>query len=335
MFARLIDALSRHTDIEIYLLERSDARNNIFRRELKLPPERVFSLPERNLQIERYMNIASLPAAIPQDQPFIFHSSYYRYCTHSRAVNVTTVHDFTYEVMKLRSPLATLVHSMQKRRAIAHSQAIACVSQATLNDFSRLIGERPDLKATVIPNAPLCEMLSGPMARKENEVLYVGARAYHKNFRLVVDALKGTRYKLVLCSSPLSPGERNYVESRLRPDQFEMHEYPDNATLSRMYSTCRCLVYPSSYEGFGIPIIEAQQHGQPVITGRCPSSIEAGGGATILIDNYTPQAILKAINSLDDVALRQAKIEAGRANVTRFNWEEIADSYASLYASLL
>lgn len=336
MFARLLEGLLRCPDIELYLLERPEGRRNIFRREVDVPEDRIIKMPERPLRLERYLPVSSLPSELMDGTPFIFHSSYYRYCSLPGAVNITTLHDFTYEVMRLRGAIPTFVHTQQKSRAIARSRAVACVSRSTLNDYLRLFSLAVEQKLQVIPNAPLCVPHEKcGRERNMNDLLFVGARAYHKNFRLVVEALSGTPWRLILCSSTLTPEELRLIETNLRPGQWEVCVFPDDRTLSAMYSRCRCLLYPSSYEGFGIPIVEAQMHGLPVITGNCPASVEVGGDATIVMPDYTPQSLRDAIKALDNKVLYKELQDKGLSNALRFSWPNIVEAYRNLYADAL
>ena len=82
----------------------------------------------KNIFLQRYCN-----PRINLHQPFIFHSSYYRYCPN--AINITTVHDFTYELF--RKDIKSLAHKMQKRNTVMHSDGIICISENTLSDFKK------------------------------------------------------------------------------------------------------------------------------------------------------------------------------------------------------
>jgi len=335
-FARLIEGLAADSDIDLWFLERKDAADNIFRRRLTcIPGERIIDAGNMPITVDRYRNISRINGWPNDGEPFIFHSSYYRYCKLPGAVNITTVHDFTYEVMRLRSYLSTAVHSMQKKAAIVKSAGIACVSNSTMNDLHKIVGVRNDQNAKVIPNAPLCcfENRGGDEynVRSMRDVLYVGARTYHKNFKLLVRALAGTHWRLILCSSALTADESRFVERALKPGQYEIFVYPDDKTLSEIYRRCRCLVYPSSYEGFGIPIVEAQQYGLPVITGDCPASVEVGGGSTIVLSDYSVEAVIKAIEALDDSELYARLSSEGKKNAARFKWNNIVEAYKYLY----
>lgn len=332
MFSRLVSGLQRAPGVELFAIERDDATRNIFRQQIDIAASQIIRATGP-LRLDRYTPVS--PSLIPFDEPFIFHSSYYRYCRHPKAIGVTTLHDFTYEVMRLYGWLPTLVHSRQKNQALRHSRAVACVSHATLSDFRRLLPSTPGQIVEVIPNAPLCTPRpeAAPSTRRNRDVLFVGARAYNKNFSLLVDALVDTDWRLVLCSSTLTPDELSRLERKLQPGQWEIHVFPDDDALSRIYSRSHCLVYPSSYEGFGIPIIEAQEHGLPVVTGPCPASVEIGGGAAIVMDDYTPEALRTALQRLRDPQVCTTLAEQGRANAARYRWDEIVAAYLRLYSS--
>lgn len=335
MFSRLMRGLMEYPGVELYVWERKDARANIFRRITEIPEDRIIPMRSLPLSFERYINPAAI-RGLRHDEPYIFHSSYYRYCSDSKARNITTLHDFVYEAVKLRSPLATYVHSSQKRRAVLHSTWVACVSNTTREDLQRFMPEYDAGKSVVISNAPLCEYKETEKTyRNMHNILWVGDIAYHKNFQPLVKALSGTAWRLVLCSPPLSAGELAFIEANLLPGQWEHHVEVDDQALSRLYMSSRCLVYPSIYEGFGIPVIEAQTHGLPVIIGRCKATEEASGGAALVLHDYDPETIRSCIASLDRQDLYADLSRRGKENASRFKWADIVDAYVRLYQRAL
>lgn len=340
MFARLAEELQHIPGVEVHLLERTDATRNIFRKKANFENVHIHYLPSRPILAERYLDVVPPSALTSHGQPFIFHSSYYRHCNHPLARRVCTVHDFTYEVMRLRSPLATLVHSAQKNRAIRHSQAVACVSLSTLSDLHRLLGPHSGQPRIMIPNAPLCTPVNSPKeisskALTSNDILFVGARAHHKNFPLVVKALENSAWHLYLCSHALEADEIRLLKKHLRPGQWSITVYPNGEDLSKAYSNARCLIYPSSYEGFGIPIVEAQAHGLPVIIGPCAASREAAGEGAIILEDYSPESLRRAIDSLSDSQTATRLAAAGLSNAAKYSWHSIAMQYYQLYSKVL
>ncbi|MDR2408048.1 MAG: glycosyltransferase family 1 protein, partial [Bacteroidales bacterium] len=103
--------------LEYKCLEYNSSQNNIFRNKIEIPSQNIILSNYSSTKIQRYFN--------PQireiiDTPFIFHSSYYRYCTHKKAINFTTVHDFTYEYFS--SGIKKIIHCYQKHKAIKKSE---------------------------------------------------------------------------------------------------------------------------------------------------------------------------------------------------------------------
>ena len=134
------------------------------------------------VRVRRYMPVPELYA-----EPYVFHSSYYRFCGGANAVNVTTVHDFTYE--RLVKGLRRWVHSMQKRAAVLHSTAIICVSRSTYEDFRSFFPDYPGIVRIIYHGI---STLFFPVvgSRRRKQVLFVGSRAPYKNFESLVDALQ-------------------------------------------------------------------------------------------------------------------------------------------------
>src|SRR5581483_8365297 len=109
-----------------------------------------------------------------------------------------------------------------------------------------------------------------------------------------------------------------------------------DAELVALYQMANCLVFPSLYEGFGLPVLEAMSAGCPVITSNVSSLPEVAGNAGLLIDPLNPAAIAQAMSTvLEDEAERQRMIQDGYQQATRFSWEKTArmtrDVYLNVY----
>ena len=142
--------------------------------------------------MKRYIN-----PRIPLKEQFIFHSSYYRTSSSKYAINITTVHDFTYEYFS--HGLKRMVHCWQKYRAIRRSDYV--VYNGVSDDYFVIHDEN---KRT--SNLPFLT---------DTYVLFVGGRAGYKNFQLVVDAIFETSLNLVIVGGLLTGKERFYLEEKL------------------------------------------------------------------------------------------------------------------------
>jgi alpha-1,3-rhamnosyl/mannosyltransferase len=108
--------------------------------------------------------------------------------------------------------------------------------------------------------------------------------------------------------------------------------YIDEADLATLYSAATCLVYPSIYEGFGLPILEAMASGTPVITSNLSSMPEVGGQAAMLIDPSNQEQLRNAlIEVLQDLDLRERLTTAGIQHARLYRWQTCAQATAEIY----
>ena len=106
--------------------------------------------------------------------------------------------------------------------------------------------------------------------------------------------------------------------------------------LPQLYAHAKAFVYPSMYEGFGMPVSEALACGTPCITSNTSSLPEAGGDAALLVDTRTPEPLAEAIvRVLDDEPLRENMIAKGIAHASKFTWEEAASRHLEVYRGLM
>ncbi len=188
----------------------------------------------------------------------LFHSSYYRLPRLNVPV-VTTVYDFTYE--RCLSGPRRWMHSWQKFKAIRNSDSIICISHSTRRDLLEYLPEiSPDIVHVV--HMGVNKMFS-PINQASNSVfrpfvLFVGARSGYKNFRLAVEALAVLPELVLLCvgGGQLIQSEMTLLNKRI-PGRWQHTSYVDDEELNRLYNQATCLIYPSAYEGFGMPILEA------------------------------------------------------------------------------
>lgn len=264
----------------------------------------------------------------------IFHSTYYRLPAERSATVVTTVHDFVYERF---APLSRrLVHGVQKRAAIAGADRIICVSESTRRDLLEFVGHEYHDRTVVVPLA--AGEAYHPVLRTARlpQVLFVGSRGDHKNFGAVVDALASLRDLSLLCvgGGTFTTDERTLLDRRL-PGRYRGAGYISDAELNLEYNRSLCLAYPSLYEGFGIPVLEAMCAGCPVVAVNASSIPEVAGDAAILLERGSAGEIRGAIESLLVVATRDALVARGSARAAGFSWDETYRRTVSVYEELL
>ncbi len=321
------------TVADIIFMEYEGAETNVCRKDITLPESMLSKEYSRLMKIRRYLNprIDFVKHSYPREK-FIFHSSYYRTSSHPDAINVTTVHDFAYEFF-VKNPIIRYIHSIQKFRAIRKSDKIVCISENTRQDLLKLLPDIDPNRVTVIYNGMDKTFYRQAEAVTEDYVLYVGNRDRYKNFSSIIQPLAQCGRKLKITGKPLSTNEEKLIhEAHL---SYEYCGLVSTEELNHLYNNAFCLLYSSLYEGFGLPIIEAQMAGCPVIALNTSSIPEVIGDNRLLVEEFSTAILAEKLNMLDDSVFRAEVIEAGLRKANEFSWEKMAQQYLALYQSLL
>lgn len=320
---------------EMHFLMRSDADNLLIRQDL-LPNIRV--LPKRFLGLDRFCNIKTNF----DSRPHIFHSSYYRLSKSKQACNVVTVHDFTYE--KFLSGMGKVLHTTQKFNAIKKADLVICVSQNTKKDLLAFLPKTNQSKIKVVYNGVSDNFFRTNQTIFEEEgllnvlnekyLLFVGQRKGYKNFACAVEAMKHlpVEYKLICVGSGFSEDEVTLVKPFA--DRIISIKFPSQHDLNILYNSAFCLIYPSLYEGFGIPVAEAMKCCCPVVAANTSSIPEVAGNAAILIDDITAKKIADSVLSLENKETRETLIAKGILQAQNFNWDKCCDQTLDAYKQL-
>ena len=344
-YDNIIFSLQKAGGISVYwseLLKRIDQQqgficyesknHNLFRNTFELQTQTESHFHPRAI---RY-----LPFLKRLPQQSIFHSSYYRFSLQRNIANITTVHDFTYEYF--RRGLARYVHTSQKYLAIKHSDGIICVSENTKNDLLKFFPSTDPKQIKVIYNGVGEEFQvldnsedklkkNFPSLRANAYILFVGDRSEYKNFNLVAEFVKDCPdYQLIAVGGK----EFNNAELRgLAPLKFRFFHFSglSNKLLNILYNNAFCLLYPSSYEGFGIPPAEAMKAGCPVISSSSSSIPEVVDTAGLLLSEFTTKAIAKQMKYLQNKENRDWIIKQGLKQVKKFSWDKCARETFEFY----
>lgn len=286
-----------------------------------------------------------LPRLARRWQPDVYHTTSYGAPQYDAARDgvpgkrVVTIHDLTAERLPHLFPAAEARGDV-KRRLARGSDGVVCISEATRRDAVELLGV-PEARTAVIYHANSLTTPAGAARPVEQPyVLFVGMRAAYKNFDRLLDALaRGARLPPDLrlaCfgGGPLTAAERERLAAAKLENRVHLFGGGDEV-LAGLYAHALAFVYPSLYEGFGIPLLEAMHYGCPVLASRIASFVEVAGAAVLYFDPEDSEDLAdKLAKLLDDSALRGGLISAGRQREKQFSWERCARETVDFYKAV-
>ncbi|HET6917436.1 MAG TPA: glycosyltransferase family 1 protein [Acidimicrobiales bacterium] len=245
----------------------------------------------------------------------------------SRVPTVITVHDTEFLD---RSSVAKrhLYRWLWLRLPARRSRILTVPSDATRADLLEEVRLPPD-KVRVIAN-PVGEEFSfwPPAGNGLPVVLIIGTRP-NKNLDRCAEALAGLECRTVVVGE-LDDRQRSLLESAGL--DFESRVNLGRYAVRDLYRECDLLLFPSTKEGFGLPILEAQATGRPVVTSSVPPMSTVSGGAAQLVDPHDAGSIREGVEAvLGSDRLRRELVEAGLENVARYRAGPIAEQYAAVY----
>ena len=236
-------------------------------------------------------------------------------------------------------------------RGLNRADAIACASHATLGDLTRLVFQ--PRRATVVPLALRhdlpklsagesdAQLLSIPgLDPTKPFFLHVGSSHPRKNregvLRIFAKAIGRVDAQLVVAGKPLNASQRQLARELHVSDRIVEAQEISNPLLSALYSKAIALLFPSTFEGFGWPIVEAQACNCPVVCSNRAPFPEVGGDGALFFDVNDEGGFAGAIVQLaNDSEFRSALIEKGLGNLWRYEPELMISRYVSLYEQVL
>ena len=207
-------------------------------------------------------------------------------------------------------------------RVARAARLLIAVSEFTRREIVELLGV-PAERIRVLPNGVGDPFVPHGAASRGDYVLAVGTLEPRKNLALVQQAARALAVELRVVGARGWGGvEVDGWLGRVSDEE-----------LARLYRGARCLVYPSLYEGFGIPVLEAMACGTPVVTSARGATEEVAGGAAVLVDPHDPAAIA---NGIEEAAARRDELRArGFERAAQFTWERVAAETWAVYEEAL
>jgi glycosyltransferase involved in cell wall biosynthesis len=211
-------------------------------------------------------------------------------------------------------------------RVLRAARRVIAVSDFTKRELVDLL-DVPAERITVVPNAVDEEFTSAGPAADGDYVLAVGTLEPRKNLARLVDAARRADVELRVV------GARGWGGVEVQGNGVRWLGEVSDTELARLYRGALCVAYPSFYEGFGIPVLEAMACGVPVVTSRGTAMEEVADGAAVLVDAEDPAAIAAGIERA--ASERDALVARGLERARQFRWDEVADATVAVYREAL
>lgn len=346
-FVELARLLSRLDDAEVKIL--APLYINHYLKELGpdiVSGRQISRVPKAAGKLFNIYNRAATRYHIANYRPTIMHETYFSQQAtplHSNQARVVTVYDMIHERFPEYFPRWDKT-TATKRLAVARADHVICISDTTRRDLLEIDNVRPD-KVSVVhlgfdsPHAediPTESLIDGPY------LLHVGIRSGYKNFQRLLEAYACNpalhkQFRLVCFGG----GKFSHTEEQQRK---KLHLEKDrlmwmggkDSVLMQLYRHAAAFIYPSLYEGFGIPPLEAMAHDCPVVCSTGGSISEVVGDAGEFFDPFDTATISKAIENVTGSQAHASELRAlGRQRIRRFTWEQCASGTHAVYSALL
>ena len=239
---------------------------------------------------------------------------------------VVTVHDLTYKRFPDLLQKETL-HSLERHmaREIAVADAVICVSESTRRDLLEFYEIDPSRVFAIRSGLAQLTARSSQLAARRY-ILFVSTIEPRKNLDVLLDAFGRLSYDGELIVAGKIGWKAEGIVPRLRVPRVRHLDYVDTDALAALYAGAELFVFPSIYEGFGFPLLEAMAHGVPSIAARSSSLPEIGGDAALYFDPRDARELQSLMQRvLTDRALRDDLAARGRARAAQFRWDRTAE----------
>lgn len=334
-FCEIISRLQFKYDIPVrytenhYLSQTKIARHRIY------IPHFLFNhyaqkLYRKNRRLTRRMLQTSIP--------YIYHPTYYdpsflNYI--GNAPFVVTVHDMIYERFPESFSSAEEI-IRQKKEIITKANRIIAISEYTKKDIIEILKIAPEKIDVIYHGTSLQSSQKHNLPLPEKYILFVGDRTFYKNFQSLLEAFSIVHQKnhdlyLVCTGKPFSDSELQQISNlKIAPNIRQIAI--NDKDLSELYSRALLFVFPSYYEGFGIPILEAYACNCPVALSNTTCFPEIAGDAGAFFDPHSITSIANAITEIiSDENKRTKLIQAGQERLKLYSWEKAARKIEKVY----
>lgn len=315
-----------HPNLNIYFYQRFNFR-----------PGRI------SLQVEKYY----FRMVCSRNKFDLVHPTYYETLTGQdfqefRHPVVLTVHDMIHELFcNQMDPKGT--YAAIKKKAITSAQAIICISENTKHDLLRYLPISED-RITIIPHASEIDIrlsYGDESVPDQPYFLYVGSRGIYKNFDRLLKSFANVvstlpDLKLCVVGPPFTKEEVRQITNLSLSSHIRYYGFSSDRHLAKLYRCSVAFVYPSLYEGFGIPPLEAMSCGTPVIVSNTSSLPEVVADAGLLFNPIDTDELVDCLRYvLDNPSGRDQLVQKGLERSQQFSWDKTVTQTLDVYRSVV
>jgi glycosyltransferase involved in cell wall biosynthesis len=221
-----------------------------------------------------------------------------------------------------------IAFSARKQQAMEAADRVICISETTRQDVLAAYAVEADrVQVACLAHSALFKRAAGQVNPlfPEPFVLYVGSRTHYKNFDFLLSAYARWAQRdaiyLVVVGGRWTKAEERLLQQYGLMDRVRLLSGVGDAQLAVLYNTALAFVYPSLYEGFGIPLLEAMACGCPVVTSDIPASREVTDGCAFYFDPSSPESLHEALDKVMQSEVAALMVAQAERRAEQFSWE--------------
>lgn len=310
-------------------------------------------LPVRitNMILDYFPRIFSSHLAHYLDSPTLIHGTNYTVFPYPNSLKVMTIYDLTFIKYPHYIDSVVQTYSRRVKKCLKWADLVITISTSSKNDIIKYLNVNPDrIHVTPLASRYSCDhLLISPNSSVNYDfshpyILFVSTIEPRKNVTTLISAFNYLKQKHKIEHHLILIGQKGWHYKSIfaaienSPWNYYIHhlDYLSDELVALFYSKADVFAYPSHYEGFGLPVLEAMTLGTPVVTSNTSSLPEVAGDAALLIDPNDPIQLAEAIlNIISDTQLCQDLIQKGKERAKLFSWKRTAKETLNAYKSLL
>lgn len=343
-FTEMISRMSKFPDADVsvfagfYINEYGIEK---FKNDFKLFEGKKYNEIPKSKMFAFHLDNFLFSSFLKKSKPDIYHTTYYKYlnCGY-KGIRTMTVLDMMHELMP--GSFSKLDNSAKwKSECVKKMDGIISISHATKKDLVNIYNV-PEEKVKVIhlANSMNTEVKSERIV-KEPYILYIGGRWVYKNFKMLLQVYAETPYfknnfKLVAFGGGNFSQEENDLIKKYGVEGKVVFDTGSDEKLANYYKYASVYVYPSKYEGFGVPLVEAMYMDCPMIGSNISSIPEIGGPAALYFDPDSPEDLKDKLETiLTNEEVKNDLLEKAKEWRKNFSWEKTTEETYNYYKELL